>query len=94
MEITFNTINAIDNKKFKVGNVNKANNIYDVNTVGKDELEISNTAKDYSVAAKNLKEIPDTRDDLVAKLKEKITSGNYEISSSKIANKIVSDWEQ
>ncbi len=92
MEIAFNAINSIDNKKFRVNNLNKASKVQDFKSIGKDELEISSTAKDYSIATKNLKNVPDTRDNLVAKLKEKINSGNYEISPDKIATKIVNDW--
>ncbi len=92
MEIAFNTLSSIDNKKFKINNLNKSNKVQNFNSIGKDDLEISSTAKDYSVASMNLKDIPDAREDVVAKLKDKINSGNYKISPDNIADKLVTNW--
>lgn len=92
MEIGFNSINSIDSKKFKINNTNKVAKTESYNFQGKDELQISSTAKDYGVAMKNLKNVPDVREDVVASYKEKISQGNYTISSDAIAEKLVNDW--
>lgn len=56
---------------------------------GKDVLSISDKAKDYQVAIKYLKEVPDIREDKVKKMANKLQSGNYDIKGNKIAEKII-----
>ncbi len=92
MELGFNKINPIESKKIKFNNINKTNKFDMFNLQTKDELEISSTAKDYSVAMKNLKEIPDVREDVVANYKEQIYSGNYKVSPESIAEKLISNF--
>ncbi len=92
MEIGFNSINSIDNKKIKINNTNNISKLNKANFQLKDDLELSSTAKDYSVAMKSLKEIPDVREDVVAKFKEQINSGSYKISPEAVADKLVSGW--
>ncbi|WP_236914381.1 flagellar biosynthesis anti-sigma factor FlgM [Clostridium sp. Cult2] len=58
------------------------------NTFGKDELEVSEKAKDYQFAINKLKEVPDIRKDKVEKIKREIASGSYNVEGEKIAEKI------
>ncbi|MCF6463966.1 flagellar biosynthesis anti-sigma factor FlgM [Clostridium sp. Cult1] len=58
------------------------------NTLGKDELEVSEKAKDYQFAINKLKEVPDIRKDKVDRIKKDINSGNYNVEGKKIAEKI------
>lgn len=56
----------------------------------RDELSISGTAKDYSVVMKALQQVPDVRQDKIDEISKKIESGNYSVSSTDIADKIIS----
>lgn len=87
-------------KIFNNPNVNKAMQIYNKkstqsmkNSKGvkgpKDELELSNNAKEYQVALKAFKNLPEVRQDLVDDLKAQINQGKYNVSGSEIADKII-----
>lgn len=56
-----------------------------------DTVEISNTAKKIQEASKQLKTIPDVREDKVAQLKEQVENGTYEIDADKIADKMLKE---
>lgn len=56
-----------------------------------DTVALSNAAKDIQEAQKQLKAIPDVREDKVAQLKEQIENGTYEIDAEKIADKMLKD---
>lgn len=59
--------------------------------IGKqDAYEISQSAKDYQVAKKAVAEAPEIRGEEVARLKEALSSGTYNVSSQEIAEKMVS----
>lgn len=58
----------------------------------KDEVKFSTQAKDFATCTKLLSQVPDVRSDLVEKLKDKISSGNYNIQAEEIAEKIVSQF--
>ena len=58
----------------------------------RDAYEISRSAKDYQVAKKAVAEADDVREDEVARLKEALASGAYNVSSQEIAEKIVSKY--
>jgi len=55
----------------------------------KDIVALSEQAKDYQVAARALKEVPDVRQDKVNEIQSKIESGNYNVSSKDIAAKLL-----
>lgn len=60
--------------------------------IGKqDAYEISQAAKDYQVAKKAVAEAPEVREDEVARIKEALASGTYNVSSQEIAEKMVSN---
>lgn len=81
----FPNVSGIYNKQKKV------NNIGDVAGVKpkKDVVSISNRAKDYQLAMKHLKDIPDVRMDKVEEYSERIRSGNYDVKGKDIADKII-----
>lgn len=55
----------------------------------KDELSISNEAKEIQQLMKKLKDIPDVREEKINEIKERIKSGTYEINPEKIAEKML-----
>lgn len=61
-------------------------------TVGRDEVQISSTGRDYQVAKAAVSEASDIREDLVADIKSQIKSGNYEVSSDDFADKLISQF--
>ncbi len=59
-----------------------------------DKLEISQTALDYQIAKKAVSEIEDVREELVSKVKNKIESGNYNVSADDFANKVIESYNK
>ena len=55
-----------------------------------DKLEISQTAKSIQIAKEAVEAAPDVREDKVAQIKAKMAAGMYNVSSSEIADKIIS----
>lgn len=55
----------------------------------KDQLEISAQAKHFQTALKAAKEAPDIRTEKVAKIKEQIDSGTYNVSAEAVAKKMM-----
>ena len=56
-----------------------------------DTVVLSDMAKKVQEAQKQLKAMPDVREDKVAQLKEQIENGTYEINEEKIADKMLKD---
>jgi len=56
-----------------------------------DTVVLSDTAKQLHEAKKQLEEVPDVREDKVARIKEQIENGTYEINEEKIADKMLKD---
>ena len=59
----------------------------------RDELNISNEAKDFQVAMKALRNTSDVRKDKVEEIKRQIEAGTYDVDSGKIVDKIISDLD-
>lgn len=87
-------------KIFNNPNVNKAMQIYNNktteklgNTKGverpKDELQLSDRAKEYQIAMKAFKNLPEVREDLVREVKDNIKQGSYNVTGEEIADKII-----
>jgi len=55
----------------------------------KDEFNISGLAKEYQVALKALRNIPDIRTEKVQEISRKIESGNYDVKAEDIAEKFI-----
>ena len=71
----------------KAGSINSQSGTNPVSEL--DAVTISEKGKDVSGITQLLKEMPDVREKRVAELKEKIASGNYNVSGRDIASKIV-----
>ncbi len=71
-----------DKKISRVENVNKL-------SLGKDNIKISDKAKDYTTAMNALKNVPDIRQDRVAEISAKLANSDYKISGDDIADKIL-----
>lgn len=55
----------------------------------KDKLELSNLAKEFQVAIKAFKELPEIREEKVKEIKEKLQQGSYNVSGKEIGEKII-----
>lgn len=75
---------------YKPANTQKAGRTEELKK--RDAYEISRSAKDYQVAKKAVAEASDVREEEVARLKEALASGAYNVSSQEIAEKIVSKY--
>jgi negative regulator of flagellin synthesis FlgM len=60
-----------------------------------DQLEISQTGKDYQIAKQIVAKTPDIRESKVNDIKERIAAGTYQVSIEDVANKLVeqADYE-
>jgi len=88
----------------KISNIASAYGIYDSKKPAvsrkktqsgdnKDNIDVSNTAKDYQLAMKSVKQSSgDIREDKIAELKQKIEDGSYNVSAEDIASKMLSSW--
>jgi len=59
----------------------------------KDIVALSEQAKDYQVASRALKALPDVRQDKISEIQSKIESGNYNVSSMDLAAKLLGKME-
>lgn len=59
-----------------------------------DSAQISAEAKEIMTAKAELKEMPQTREEKVAALKQEVQSGNYQVDSKKLAAKILNNVER
>ena len=60
-------------------------------TVKEDKVVLSPKAKEVQEATKIIKELPDIREDKVAKLKEQVDQGTYRVDGKKIAFKMLKE---
>lgn len=56
---------------------------------GKDNIEISSIGRDLNVARNAVKNTSDIREDLVSEIKSRYQSGQYEVNTSAIAEKLL-----
>lgn len=69
----------------KVSRVENLNNVQGI----KDNVKISEVGKDYNIAQKALKNVPDVRQDKVDAVMAKMEKGDYEVKGDDIASKII-----
>ena len=67
---------------------NKANSTASV----RDEVQISQTARDYQIAKQAVTEAADIREDKVAELKAKVNSGNYSVDTADFTKKLLEKY--
>ena len=58
----------------------------------RDQLEISQTGKDYQTARQIVAHIPDVREDRVNDIKQRIAAGTYNVSAQEAADKLVDNY--
>lgn len=58
----------------------------------KDQVALSETAKDFQNIYKMLAEVPDIRQDKVQAIKEQMQSGTYDVNAKEVAEKLVSQF--
>ena len=63
------------------------------NQMGRDEVQISSTGRDFNVAKAAVSESKDIREDLVADIKARIKNGTYDVSADDFADKLLSQVE-
>lgn len=56
-----------------------------------DQLNISNTAREFQFAMEEVKKQPDVRTEKVKQLKQEIEAGTYKVDAKKIADKMMQD---
>lgn len=61
-------------------------------SLGRDEVQISQTAKDYQIAKQAVAGASDVREDKVAQLKASIESGNYNVDADSFASKLLEKY--
>ena len=85
----------------RITGVNRINEIYKSQTMKveptklakKDEVQISTLAKDYQYAFKAAKEVPDIREKEVGSIKERLSSGTYNVDAKEVSEKIMSRFD-
>jgi len=73
----------------KKKNINKLESISGTSRK-KDVVSISGQGKDYQLALKSLKDIPDIRSEKIERILQSYESGNYAVKGEDIASKIFS----
>ncbi len=58
-----------------------------------DEVQISQTGRDYQIAKQAIAEASDIREDRVAELKAKINSGSYSVDTEDFANVLLEKYQ-
>lgn len=77
---------------YKTSKTTKTCNNYGVG--GKDEVQISQTGRDFQIAKQAVAQSSNIREDKVAQLKAKIESGEYQISADDFAAKLMARYNQ
>ena len=86
----------------RIDGINKINQIYKTNSTktvsrkdsvnGKDSFAISDFGRDLQIAKMALKDAPDIRMERVENIRNQIQTGTYNISSEKLADKLVGEY--
>lgn len=76
-----------DKQRIDAGDSPKTGNTADF--VKDDKVSLSRTSKEMQLAKKAVTEAPDIREDKVARLKQEIAEGQYDVNPDQIAEKLV-----
>lgn len=76
---------------YNVQNTQKAQKVTGKATA-RDQVQISQTGRDYQVAKKAVSEASDIREDKVAKLKTMVESGEYQVNTGDFASKLLEKY--
>jgi negative regulator of flagellin synthesis FlgM len=93
MGIGFNKIGGV-NQIYKANKVEAKKAVSEAAATSnkKDQLQISKEAMDFQTVLKSVKlvnSLPDTREDVIAPIQEKLEKGTYEVDSKALAEKIL-----
>ncbi|SFQ42301.1 anti-sigma-28 factor, FlgM family [Lachnospiraceae bacterium XBB1006] len=59
-----------------------------------DQLQISQTGKDYQIAKQAVAGASEVREDLVAQMKEKVANGSYHVDVEDFASKLLAKYNE
>ncbi len=59
----------------------------------RDQIQISQKARDHQIAKKAVFDAPDVREDLVASIKARMDAGTYEVSNEDFAQALIDRYE-
>ncbi|MEG0806517.1 MAG: flagellar biosynthesis anti-sigma factor FlgM [Lachnospiraceae bacterium] len=78
---------------YKANKASKAEKTYKKSMMpALDEVQISQTGRDYQIAKQAVAAAGDIRGDKVTKLKENIASGNYKVDADDFASKLLEKY--
>jgi len=77
---------------YEAKKVGKADEKKAVSSSFRDQLILSSTAKDTTVAKQAVASAPDVREDLVNSLKQRIDNGTYEVDVDDFAGKLLEKY--
>lgn len=81
------------NKVSQMYQTSKVNAIDSTKKVGKsDQLEISQTGKDYQTVKQAVAGVSEVRMDKVEEIKRKLASGTYDVSMNEVADKLLDNY--
>jgi len=78
---------------YQTSNTKNVSQTSKANGMGRDEVQISSTGRDYNVAKAAVADAKDIRQDLVADIKARIKDGTYDVSADDFADKLLSKVE-
>ncbi|MCI8327156.1 MAG: flagellar biosynthesis anti-sigma factor FlgM [Lachnospiraceae bacterium] len=76
---------------YKTGKNTKTGSVGNITAV-RDEVQISQAARDYQIAKQAVAGASDVREDKVAQLKASIDSGNYNVDTNRFASKLLEKY--
>lgn len=81
------------NKVSQMYQTSKVNAVDNTKKVGKsDQLEISQTGKDYQTVKQAVAGVSEVRMDKVEEIKRKLASGTYDVSMNEVADKLLDNY--
>lgn len=81
------------NKVSQMYQANKAYTVESAKKTGKsDQLEISQTGKDYQTVKQAVAGAEEVRMDKVEEIKKRLASGTYDVSMSEVADKLLDNY--
>ena len=75
---------------YQTSNTKNTTQAAKTNGMGRDQVQISSTGKDYHVAKSAVANAADIREDKVADIKARIKAGTYDVSTDDFAEKLLS----
>lgn len=85
--------------------IDRINSIYEANKIkltatvqnvnqvsSRDQVALSETAKDFSSIYRKLSSVPEIREEKVNEIKSQMENGTYNVKSSQVAEKILSQY--